>query len=99
MATETNEAVSLEAIPGADPFGIFETWFAEAWASEPNDPNAMALATATPGAAPSVRMVLLKGHGPDGFVFYTNFESRKGGELAAIHKWRSCFTGKACVGR
>ncbi|KUR72326.1 pyridoxamine 5'-phosphate oxidase [Novosphingobium fuchskuhlense] len=95
MATETNEAVSLEAIPGADPFGIFETWFAEAWASEPNDPNAMALATATPGAAPSVRMVLLKGHGPDGFVFYTNFESRKGGELAAnpqvalLFHWKS----------
>jgi pyridoxamine 5'-phosphate oxidase len=55
----------------------------------------MALATATPGGAPSVRMVLLKGHGPDGFVFYTNFESRKGGELAAnpqvalLFHWKS----------
>ncbi len=84
-----------EAIPESDPFAIFEDWFAEAKASEPNDPNAMALATATPGAAPSVRMVLLKGHGPDGFVFYTNFESRKGGELAAnpqvalLFHWKS----------
>ncbi len=83
------------AIPDSDPFAIFETWFAQAQASEPNDPNAMALATATPGALPSVRMVLLKGHGQDGFVFYTNFESRKGGELAAnpevalLFHWKS----------
>ena len=83
------------AIPDSAPFAIFEAWFAEAQASEPNDPNAMALATATLGAAPSVRMVLLKGHGPDGFVFYTNFESRKGGELAAnaqvalLFHWKS----------
>ncbi|MCW1382337.1 pyridoxamine 5'-phosphate oxidase [Novosphingobium sp. KCTC 2891] len=74
---------------------IFEDWFAQARQSEPNDPNAMALATATPQAVPSVRMVLLKGHGPDGFVFYTNFESRKGGELAAnphvalLFHWKS----------
>jgi pyridoxamine 5'-phosphate oxidase len=86
---------SDNAIPAHDPFAIFEAWFAEAKVSEPNDPNAMALATATPGAAPSVRMVLLKGHGPDGFVFYTNFESRKGGELAAnpqvalLFHWKS----------
>ena len=91
VQTET----SAEAIPGFDPFAIFETWFAEARASEPNDPNAMALATATTGAAPSVRMVLLKGHGPDGFVFFTNFESRKGAELAAnpqvalLFHWKS----------
>ncbi len=84
-----------DAIPHADPFAIFNQWFAEAHASELNDPNAMALATATPGAAPSVRMVLLKGHGPDGFVFYTNFTSRKGGELAAnpqvalLFHWKS----------
>ncbi|MFM9935440.1 MAG: pyridoxamine 5'-phosphate oxidase [Novosphingobium sp.] len=88
-------AADAEAIPHTDPFAIFEAWFAEARASEPNDPNAMALATATPGALPSVRMVLLKGHGPDGFVFYTNFESRKGGELAAnpevalLFHWKS----------
>lgn len=65
-----------------EPFALFDTWYAEARASEPNDSNAMALATATAGGRPSVRMVLLKGHGPDGFVFYTNLDSRKGGELA-----------------
>jgi pyridoxamine 5'-phosphate oxidase len=72
-----------EAIPHGDPFALFEAWFADARASEPNDANAMALATATPEAAPSVRMVLLKEHGPDGFVFYTNAQSRKGGEIRA----------------
>jgi pyridoxamine 5'-phosphate oxidase len=64
-----------------DPFALFAEWFAEAKASEPNDPDAMALATSTPDARPSVRMVLLKGHGPEGFAFYTNLDSRKGGEL------------------
>lgn len=84
-----------DAIPQTDPFAIFDAWFAEARSSEPNDPNAMALATATPDGHPSVRMVLLKGHGPDGFVFYTNFHSRKGGELAAnrnvalLFHWKS----------
>ena len=84
-----------DAIPHADPFAIFESWFAQAKVSEPNDPNAMALATSTPDGHPSVRMVLLKGHGPDGFVFYTNFHSRKGGELAAnpnvalLFHWKS----------
>ena len=66
-----------------DPFQLFDEWFSEARASEINDPEAMALATATPDGRPSVRMVLLKGHGPDGFVFYTNQRSRKGEELAA----------------
>ncbi|MGL5840086.1 MAG: pyridoxamine 5'-phosphate oxidase [Sphingorhabdus sp.] len=71
-----------------DPYTLFDSWFAEAKTSEPNDPNAMALATADAQGRPSVRMVLLKGHGPDadagkgGFIFYTNLESRKGGELA-----------------
>lgn len=65
-----------------DPFALFDAWFTEAQASEPNDPNAMALATADAGGRPSCRMVLLKGHGPDGFVFYTNREGRKAGELA-----------------
>jgi pyridoxamine 5'-phosphate oxidase len=83
------------AIPETDPIALFEAWFAEARASEPNDPNAMALATATPEGAPSVRMVLLKGHGQDGFVFYTNAESRKGGEIRAnmqaalLFHWKS----------
>ncbi len=70
-----------------DPYLLFDQWFAEAQASEPNDPNAMALATADARGHPAVRMVLLKGHGPDaegkgGFIFYTNLESRKGCELA-----------------
>src|ERR671913_308243 len=67
----------------SNPFELFDQWFAEARAAEPNDPEAMALATADMAGRPSVRMVLLKGHGRDGFVFYTNREGRKGGELAA----------------
>ena len=84
-----------ETIPDGNPFDVFEAWFAEARAAEPNDPNAMALATATRDGLPSVRMVLLKGHGPDGFVFYTNLHSRKGGELLAnphvalLFHWKS----------
>ncbi len=78
-----------------DPFPLFDAWFAEARQTEPNDANAMALATATPDGRPSQRMVLLKGHGPDGFVFYTNLDSRKGNELAAnahvalLFHWKS----------
>jgi pyridoxamine 5'-phosphate oxidase len=66
-----------------DPHALFEEWMAEAVQSEPNDPNAMALATADAAGRPSVRMVLLKGHDARGFVFYTNLDSRKGGELVA----------------
>lgn len=66
----------------ADPLQLFDEWFAEARASEPNDPDAMALATADASGNPSVRMVLLKGHGPDGFVFYTNGESAKAEQIA-----------------
>ena len=84
-----------EVFSSDDPFALFEAWYAEARASEPNDPDAMALATADAAGRPSVRMVLLKGHGPDGFVFYTNLDSRKGGELAAnrhaslLFHWKS----------
>lgn len=66
-----------------DPFSLFDSWFAEARAVEVNDPEAMALATAGDDGRPSVRMVLLKGHGPDGFSFYTNSHSAKGQQLAA----------------
>lgn len=66
-----------------DPLALFDAWFTEAKAAEINDPDAMSLATTTPDGRPSVRMVLLKGYGPDGFTFYTNADSRKGGELAA----------------
>lgn len=93
MTAETEQA--LDAIPDGDPFALFDVWFAEARQSEPNDGNAMALATATPKGVPSVRMVLLKGHSPDGFIFYTNGLSRKGGEIAAnpvaalLFHWKS----------
>jgi pyridoxamine 5'-phosphate oxidase len=64
-----------------NPFPLFAEWLAEATASEPNDPTAMALATVDEAGMPNVRMVLLKDFGPSGFVFYTNLESRKGREL------------------
>lgn len=84
----------------ADPVALFEAWLAEATRSEPNDPNAMTLATCAPDGRPSARMVLLKGldaagDGSSGFVFYTNLQSRKGGELAAnrhaalLFHWKS----------
>ena len=87
-------------IPITDPFTLFEEWYGEAKASEPNDANAMALATATSDGRPSVRMVLLKGHGSQwgeggGFVFYTNAQSRKGEEIRAnmqaalLFHWKS----------
>jgi len=66
----------------ADPFQLFDEWFAEAQASEPNEPEAMAVATTGKDAQPSVRMVLLKGHGPEGFTFYTHEQSAKGEDLA-----------------
>lgn len=78
-----------------DPFALFDQWYARARETEINDSNAMALATANAAGQPSVRMVLLKGHGPDGFVFYTNYEGRKGGELLAnpqaalLFHWKS----------
>jgi pyridoxamine 5'-phosphate oxidase len=78
-----------------DPFALFEAWLGEAREKEPNDPEAMAFATADAKGRPSVRMVLLRRHGPDGFGFFTNLDSRKGRELAenphgalAIH-WKS----------
>ncbi len=87
--------IAAESIPRSDPLALFDQWYAQARDSEPNDSNAMALATATPEGVPSVRMVLLKGHGPDGFVFYTNAHSRKGRELLAnphaalLFHWKS----------
>jgi len=78
-----------------DPFALFDTWFAEARASEPNDPDAMAVASVDASGRPSLRMVLMKDHGPAGFTFYTNFESRKAAELLAnpeaalLFHWKS----------
>jgi pyridoxamine 5'-phosphate oxidase len=68
---------------GDDPFALFASWLKDAEASEPNDPNAMALATVDAQGRPNVRMVLLKQADAEGFVFYSNRESAKGGELAA----------------
>ena len=68
-----------------DPHQLFEAWFAEARAAEPNDPEAMALATVDPDGRPSLRTVLLKGHDERGFVFYTNLESRKAGDIFGNH--------------
>jgi len=78
-----------------DPFALFATWMAEATRSEPNDPNAVCLATASPEGRPSARMVLLKDVDPRGFVFYTNLESRKGRELAANPFAALCFHWKS----
>jgi pyridoxamine 5'-phosphate oxidase len=81
--------------PVADPFEKFQDWMAEATRSEPNDPNAMTLASSTPDGRPSARIVLLKGADSRGFVFFTNKESRKGRELAAngrvalLFHWKS----------
>lgn len=78
-----------------DPIALFDAWYAEARETEINDSNAVALATADAEGRPSVRMVLLKGHGPDGFVIYTNRESRKAGNLAVnryaalLFHWKS----------
>lgn len=78
-----------------DPLALFDAWFAEAQASEPNDANAMALATVDAAGQPSLRMVLLKGHGADGFVFYTNREGRKARELAEVPKAALLFHWKS----
>jgi len=78
-----------------EPFGLFAAWFAEACQQEPNDPNAMALATVDEAGLPDVRMVLMKGFDADGFVFYSHIASAKGRELAAnpraglLFHWKS----------
>jgi pyridoxamine 5'-phosphate oxidase len=80
---------------GRDPFALFEQWFAEARTTEPNDPNAMALATADEDGLPDVRMVLLNGYDRRGFVFYTNLESAKGTMLTANPKAAIVFHWKS----
>ena len=78
-----------------EPFALFGEWFAEAVKSEPNDPTAMALATVDAEGLPNVRMVLLKGFDPKGFVFYTNVESAKGREIEATGKAALCMHWKS----
>ena len=81
--------------PPQDPIAAFDAWLTEAAASEPNDPNAMALSTVSADGMPNVRMVLLKGHDARGFVFYTNLESQKGHELAENAQAALCFHWKS----
>jgi pyridoxamine 5'-phosphate oxidase len=88
----------VQAVPKTateDPIELFQQWFAEAKTSEINDPDAMALATADAEGLPDLRMVLLKQVDREGFVFYTNFESAKGVQLAANPKAAVCFHWKS----
>jgi pyridoxamine 5'-phosphate oxidase len=78
-----------------EPFRLFAEWLGDAEKSEPNDPNAVALATVDPDGLPDVRMVLLKGFDEHGFVFYTNFESAKGKEILGSRKAAMCFHWKS----
>ena len=79
----------------ADPIAQFGIWFQEAVEAEPNNPNAMTLATVSADGRPSTRMVLLKDHDAQGFVFYTNFNSQKGQELLANPNASLCFHWKS----
>ena len=79
----------------AEPYALFARWLEDAGASEPNDPNATALATVDPDGLPDVRMVLLKGFDEQGFVFYTNYESAKGREILSSMKAAMCFHWKS----
>ena len=79
----------------ADPVALFSAWLREAEKSEPNDPTAMALATADADGLPNVRMVLLKGYGVEGFTFFTNILSAKGREIAANPQAALCFHWKS----
>ena len=80
-----------------DPFELFEKWFVEAKKREINDPNALALATASKEGIPSVRMVLLKGFDKNGFVFYTNLDSQKGNEIKVNPNATMCFHWKSLL--
>jgi len=85
----------MDELRTRNPIEVFREWLAEAEASEPNDPTAMAVATVDTAGNPSVRMLLLKGIDERGFAFYTNFESRKGRELLAQPRAALCFHWKS----
>src|SRR3954470_12522567 len=78
-----------------EPFALFAEWFAEACKAEPNDPNAMSLATVDDSGLPDLRMVLMKGYDADGFVFYSHIASAKGRELASHPKAALLFHWKS----
>src|SRR5476649_1169470 len=82
-------------VSDTDPFARFAAWFDEAKRTEPNDAEAMTVATATPDGRPSARLLLLKGFDRSGFVFYTNLESRKSVELAENPHAALCFHWKS----
>ncbi len=85
----------MSITPTSDPLDLFHAWFDAAKEREPAEPNAVALATVAPDGHPSLRMVLLKGADARGFVFYTNYESRKGRELLATRRAALCFYWKS----
>lgn len=89
------ELMSGDFSAADEPFALFAEWLADATASEPNDPNAMALATVDDDGLPDVRMVLLKHADVGGFVFYTNYESAKGREILGHPKAALCFHWKS----
>ena len=90
-----NELTTGDFTEQNEPFTLFAAWLREAETTEPNDPNAVALATVDKDGLPNVRMVLLKGFDSDGFVFYTNFESQKGQEILSQKKAAMCFHWKS----
>ena len=85
----------MEISAGTDPFELFQTWFNEAVTAEINDPDAIALASVNADGMPSVRMVLLRQWSKDGFLFFTNYQSRKSGELLATGKAAFCMHWKS----
>ena len=85
----------MEIATGTNPFNLFQSWFEEAVAAEINDPDAIALASVDAKGMPSVRMVLLRQWSEDGFLFFTNYESRKAGELLATGKAAFCMHWKS----
>jgi pyridoxamine 5'-phosphate oxidase len=87
----------MSNVPFDAPFQQFTQWFAEAKAKEPNLPEAMSVATATKDGLPSTRLVLLKDFDQRGFVFYTNFGSRKGAEIAENPRAALCFHWKSLL--
>lgn len=91
----TNELNDADFTEQSEPFRLFAEWLADAERSEPNDPNAVALATVDAEGMPNVRMVLLKGVDERGFVFYSNFESTKGKEILTTMKAAMCFHWKS----
>ncbi|MBV6658552.1 MAG: pyridoxamine 5'-phosphate oxidase [Devosiaceae bacterium] len=94
MPADPNRLDAGDFLNASDPFAVFEAWLAQAAETEPNDPNAAALATVDADGMPNVRIILVKAVGTQGFVFYTNFESTKGQELLGQRAAALCFHWK-----